>query len=163
MDFPDLRPDWDSRSQFRRYVYFPRPLEAGVSTLISRVLWAERAQLRPYLTWKRGEDGVVLVPRSAELEKLIIVPGIDVTFVRTSRDPEHDAAVVRALTLVNGVLRSEEQARKLDPHSLGHTLCDDCGVHPRHRSRRLMKPGFPAQDGSVCAPWKGAHYNVTYG
>lgn len=158
----ELSPDWAQGSNFRRYLYFPRPLEAGVCQALAERLHECRHELRPYLTWRHGESGLVLVPERDDLERLILVPGIELTYATTRRDEAHDAALVRAFRIIQAELRRTEHERRLEPYALGQALCDDCGVHARHRSRRMVAAPYPAQDGSPCAPWKGAQYNVIY-
>lgn len=155
-----LSPDWAAGSQFRRYLLFPGPLTLALSKQLTAAL--QDVDLHPYLPWyTRG--GVVLVPQRPDLEKFYLLPLERVSYARTARDPEHDAALVRIIRAVNTQLRQTERDRGLPPFALGKSMCDDCGAHPEHRSRRMITNHWPVADGSTCAPWKGAWFNQTYG
>lgn len=153
-------PDWDVQSQFRRYVLFPKALDLKTSKRLREQIL--KVDLGPYLPWE-ARGGVVLIPKREDLEKFYVLPLERVLFARTSRDPEHDAALVRVIRVINRELRLMEQEQNLEPLALGKSMCDDCGAHKEHRSRRMITNHWPVADGSTCAPWKGVAFNQTYG
>lgn len=157
---PDLLPDWAAGSQFRRYLVMPASMDLSTSVRLTRAV--RETDLGPYLPYY-AKGGVVLVPRRPDLEKFYLLPLEQVCFARTARDPEHDDALVRVLHAVRVTLRTMERERGMLPQSLGKIMCDDCGAHTNHRSRRMITNNWPVADGSACAPWKGAQFNQTYG
>ena len=156
-----MLPDWNQGSQFRRYLLFPRPLDAATcAALTAAVMRLPSSQ--PYVRWCT-HGGVILVPKRDDLERFYLLPEEQIVFARTARDPEHDRALVMVLRTVASELHRLEHERGLKPYTLGKIMCDDCGAHEKHRSRRMIRNHWPVADGSPCAPWKGAQYNVTYG
>lgn len=164
MTDPNLSPDWDRGSQFRRYLVLDRPIPPDLFAEITDLLC--RVDTGPYLKVRHlvyGQPGVTLVPSDPALERFGFHPNRKLMFAMTGRDPEHDAALVRVFRVINAQLRRAEHERGLPAQSLGNLLCDDCGAHHQHRSRRMITNHWPVADGSPCAPWKGAKYNQTYG
>lgn len=155
-------PDWKQGSNFRRYLLLPRPLDVVTANRLAAAV-GRMPGVQPYVQWRPGCGGVILVPRRDDLEKFFLLPEEQVVFARTARDDAHDAALVQVLRAVTAELSLMEHERGLEPYSLGKALCDDCGAHEKHRSRRMIVNHWPVADGSPCAPWKGAQYNVTYG
>ena len=155
--------DWSHGNNFRRYLLLPRPLDAATA---DRLEGAVRCLpgVHPYIIWKpSGVSGIILVPRRDDLEKFFLLEQEQVIFARTARDPEHDRALVQVLRAVTSELAKMEHEQRRKPFSLGKALCDDCGAHEKHRSRRMIANHWPVADGTPCAPWKGAQYNQTYG
>lgn len=156
----EVLPTWDYMNNFRRYVLFARELDAYICHRLTERI--RQLDLGPYLPWYT-HGGVVLIPKRSDLEKLYVLPQEQILFVKTARDPEHDAAMVRVLRAINAELRLIEHERGVKEHTLGKIMCDDCGAHVQHRSRRMITNYWPVADGSACAPWKGTQYNQTYG
>ncbi|GAA5500389.1 hypothetical protein Dxin01_00110 [Deinococcus xinjiangensis] len=158
----ELLPDWNFGSRFRRYLVLPKPLPLADSVRLRDALKAREREFYPYLPmYVKG--GVILVPRNDDFEKFYLLPQEQVCFAMTRRDPEHDAALNRALGIVDDELRRMETERELHPYSLGKVMCDDCGAHENHRSRRMIQNNWPVADGEHCAPWQGAWFDVVYG
>lgn len=161
----DLLPDWNAGSQFRRYVVLPAPLPPELFARITDALLDLRCG--PYVAVRHSPDGyqpgVTFVPRRADLDRFEWHPDRKIMAARTARDPDTDAALVSVMRVINAQLRRWEYERGLTPYSMGRLLCDDCGAHEKHRSRRMIRNHWPVADGSPCGPWKGAQYNQVYG
>lgn len=156
-----LLPHWNEGSVFRRYLLFAEtPTSELIARLTAHVLRLPTAS--PYVRWQH-QGGLILVPKRNDLEKFMLLPGARLVYARTRRDEAHDAALVQALRCIDAELRLVEHERGMKPYELARIYCDDCGAHPKHRSRRLIRPPWPVQDGTPCSNWVGGKYNVTYG
>lgn len=153
-------PSWNYLNNFRRYLLFPRPLDEYMTKrLVDRI---KHVDFAPYLPWYT-HGGVVLIPKRSDLEKFYLLPEEQIVFAKTARDEEHDRALVNVLRAVSAELRLIEHERGLKQHTLAKIMCDDCGAHVQHRSRRMITNHWPVADGSACSPWKGTQYNQIYG
>lgn len=156
----EVLPTWDYLNNFRRYVVFQKPLdEYTTKRLCDKV---SKINLDPYLPlYTHG--GVILVPKREDLEKFYLLPEEQIIFAKTARDPEHDSTLVTVLRTMSAELRLIEYERGLKEHTIAKIMCDDCGAHSQHRSKRMIVNHWPVADGSPCSPWRASQYNQTYG